>query len=146
MKNDQSGFSLVELLIAIAILAAIVSVAPIVTRSSGSAAADRAAAYRLVTELKVARSSALRRNQPEAVDFDATSRRFAVVGGREAVVLPNDVSVTVVSARAADAESGMRIVFFPDGSSSGGTILLTSPRGQNVIGIDWLSGRVGLRN
>ncbi|MFC6669230.1 GspH/FimT family pseudopilin [Marinobacterium aestuariivivens] len=41
-----------------------------------------------------------------------------------------------------DPESGPSIRFYPDGSSSGGTVVLTGSGGRYEIGVDWLTGRV----
>lgn len=85
----------------------------------------------LVDGLRLARSRALVQDRDVAVV--TAPRGFAVDGG-PAWSLPPEQALTAG-----------RVVFLPDGGSTGGTILLTAGSRRVVVGVDWLTGRVASR-
>ena len=74
------------------------------------------------------------------------ARRVRLASGRELEVrLPAGLELSVTSALEdrPDAHTG-RIRFFPDGSSTGGHIVLRSGRRQWRINVSWLTGQVAV--
>lgn len=78
--------------------------------------------------------------QSVVVDLDA--KAVFVRGGRHKIPIPGDYSVSVISGRETVIDTtAPEIHFLPDGTSSGGEILISSPAGGRArVDINWLSG------
>jgi general secretion pathway protein H len=140
-RSDAAGFTLIELLVALAVLALALGLAGSYMRAPtstqlGFTASDIAGALRL------ARAKAVAHNRPVAVAFDLASSRWRN-GDGEWQRLPGGIGAALLAGRSAGA-SGNNIVFYPDGSSSGGRITLAQRDRQLAVGVDWLSGRVSI--
>jgi general secretion pathway protein H len=134
-----SGFSLIEMLAVLAIVALATALAmPLAMRPSDALRLD-AAAQDLVAALRLTRAAAIARNGDAALTIDVERRTFAspAVPAR---ALPADLSVKLKIAEPERARSQGGFRFFPDGSSTGGDMLLAL-RGKEVkICVDWLTG------
>jgi general secretion pathway protein H len=105
-------------------------------------------AHDLANNLRMARATAISRSRATGLAFDVNERRYMTEVDNRAVQLPRDLTLTVTSARQfMRGSSETRLVFFPDGSSSGGNIVVERQRQTIEIGVDWLTGqaRVGGR-
>jgi general secretion pathway protein H len=81
-------------------------------------------------------------SRPQAFTVDLRGHTFAAPG-RAPRRLPADAAVRVTSAAENITQAGTaRIRFFPDGSSSGGRIVLGGGRHSAVVAVDWLTGAV----
>jgi general secretion pathway protein H len=134
-----SGFSLVEMLAALAIVALATALAmPLAMRPSDALRLD-AAAQDLVAALRLTRAAAIARNADAALTINVERRTFASPAV-PASALPADLSVKLKIAEPERARSQGGFRFFPDGSSTGGDMLLAL-RGKEVkICVDWLTG------
>lgn len=136
------GFTLLELLVVLAIMGMAVGLV-MGTRSPGPTSADaRMAAEALAAGLREARSQAIMQGRPVVLQIDIAARRFGI-GRSPDRDLPRGLNLTVLTGRA-DVTAAQRggIRFFPDGSSTGGRVTVESGARQIVVGVDWLSGRV----
>ena len=134
-----SGFSLIEVLVALAIVAlATALVMPLALRPSDALRLD-AAAQDLVSALRLTRAAAIAHNADAALTVDVERRTFAspAVPARS---LPPDVAVKLKIAEPESARSRGGFRFFPDGSSTGGDIVLALHGREAKICVDWLSG------
>ena len=142
--SASSGFTLLELLVVLAIMAfALVLVIGYRPPWSGRFELDTLAAE-LASQLRTVRSEAIVEDRPAAVLFDLAHRRYRA-GGATAKQLPAGVSVELltVAGERRDATSG-DILFNPDGSSTGGRIVLARGEARVAVGINWLTGRVSI--
>jgi general secretion pathway protein H len=134
-----SGFSLVEMLTALAIVAlATALVMPLALRPSDALRLD-AAAQDVVAALRLTRAAAIAHNTDAALTVDAERRTFqspAVPSGS----LPTDIAVTLKIAEPERARSRGGFRFFADGSSTGGDMVLALRGREAKICVDWLSG------
>jgi general secretion pathway protein H len=134
-----SGFSLIEMLAALAIVALATALAmPLAMRPSDALRLD-AATQDLVAALRLTRAAAIARAADAALTIDVERRTFAspAVPAR---ALPADLTVKLKIAEPERARSQGGFRFFPDGSSTGGDMLLAL-RGKEVkICVDWLTG------
>ena len=137
--NAQRGFTLLELMVALTILALAMSVISIGVSRRNPAFETRKAAAEIEELLRDARAQAREQNVAVAVSFDAEERQFQIIPS-QIVTLPEFVEADLVSSLAA---GGSGIVFLPDGSSTGGTITLRSAVRQEKIAVDWLTSRIG---
>jgi general secretion pathway protein H len=137
--NSTSGFSLVEMLVALAIVAlATAVVMPLALRPSDALRLD-AAAQDLVAALRVTRAAAIAHNADAALTIDVERRTFTspAVPAR---ALPADLAVKLKIAEPERARSQGGFRFFPDGSSTGGDMVLALHGKELKICVDWLSG------
>ena len=134
-----SGFSLIEMLVALAIVVLATALAmPLAMRPSDALRLD-AAAQDLVAALRLTRAAAIARNADAALTIDVERRTFAspAVPAR---ALPADLSVKLKIAEPERARSQGGFRFFPDGSSTGGDMLLALRGKEAKICVDWLTG------
>lgn len=127
----QAGFSLIEVLAALAILALVAVVAPPYVKNAMARAEAEGAVDRIVAALAEAHDLAVTRNRAVRVVIDESA--VSVEGGRWRK-LPGGIALTVSSERA--------VMFRPDGSSSGGQVVVSSPGRALLLTIDPLTGRV----
>lgn len=139
----QLGFTLLELMVVIGILAlAVAIVAPSLNRARLGLMV-RSAAYELASGLRAARAAAQSGNRERIVTIDLAPRRYwaeGVVGQR---TFPASVAVELAvpeSERLGPAAGQVR--FFPDGSASGAKVVLNDGRQAASVLVDWLSGDV----
>ena len=114
----ERGFTLIEMLVVLTVLG--LAAAVMATQSGG---ADRFARERSALAFRAA--------------IDA-ARRDARSSGRPAIVRPAGIDDRARIAGAVFAHSGM-LAFYPDGSSSGGMIMLGD---RPLLTIEWLTGEV----
>ncbi len=138
------GFTLLELLVVLAIVAAVAGFA-LPSFSPGAGVQLKAATRAVMVGLRQARSQAMTANDSRSLVFNLEQRHFKVGEGSRLQHLPKDVGVSVFTAqeeRVSKRVAGIR--FFPDGSSTGGRVTLESGNQEIFIDVDWLTGRVRL--
>ena len=134
-----SGFSLIEMLVALAVVAlAAALVMPLALRPSDALRLD-AAAQDLVAALRLTRAAAIAHNTEAALIIDVERRSFEspAVPARS---LPADLAVKLKIAEPERAHSQGSFRFFPDGSTTGGDMVLALRGKEAKICVDWLSG------
>lgn len=141
--DTRDGFTLFELLVALGLLALLTTVAvPMLTGRSGGAALT-ASAQAIADGLNRARGRALASNRPTTFEIDLAQRWFRGTEDARPGHIPTafDVSVTTALSQTGPHER-VRFRFFPDGTASGGRIVLTGATDRRELAIDWLTGRV----
>jgi general secretion pathway protein H len=139
------GFTLLELVIVLTLLSLLLILLPPVIK--GGDAGLRAAAHDVAAGLRRAQSEAVARNRAVAFVLDVNAHRFRVGAGGEVRALPDDVALRLYTAGSEliDAATGA-IRFYPDGSSTGGEITLSSETRDYHVAVDWLTCRVSVRH
>lgn len=139
------GFTLIELLVVIVILAG--ASALLVVRFDGALAGMelRAAARDVASALRYARGRAIATQSETAVLIDVDERRYRLMGTQDVRErhFSRQITVDIVTDRGSfvsDSEAAIR--FFPDGSSTGGRVSLSTERADFSIDVHWLTGRV----
>lgn len=128
------GFSLLELLVVLAISAALVAMASAQFSRLSSLVQLKAAAREVAATLRQARSRAIAEQRETTLVLDARARRFPEVA----------LELVVGQAQALGEHAGA-IRFFPDGSSTGARVRLLAKGRMQVVDVDWLTGRVVIR-
>jgi general secretion pathway protein H len=144
-QRDEGGFTLVELLVAIGLFAFVTALAVPSIRGSAGGLTVRVAAHKLAAEMRAARAAAQRTNLERQVEIDVARYQYRADGGTGTHRLPSTLSVTVVVPDGERQGSAGRFRFFPDGSSTGGRIMLSDARRKAELAVDWLSGDVRVR-
>ncbi len=142
--SHDRGFTLVELLVVLAVLGmALALVAPRFAAGS-PALAVRSAGQTLVAGLQLARNQAITENRAVVLRLERTTRAFEVDSRRR--VLPDGIRLSRPDLPDDDPpEAAIEVQFFPDGSSSGAQIGVARGAHQLLIDIDWLTGIIEAR-
>jgi general secretion pathway protein H len=137
----NSGFTLVEMLVCIAILALLM--AAFAPALSGSRARTEltGSAHALALALRATRDLAIAQRRPEAFALD-TAKRVYQSGNGVPQKLGRDLDVQLVAADAGQAGGAIR--FFADGGSSGGVLRLSLEKRRLDVVVDWLTGRISV--
>jgi len=138
------GFTLLEML-AVILLIGIAAAAAAVSVTQGLASArTRAASVELAAALRATRAQAIVKGKEQIFELDTKSASYQAAGGRE-TALPQGMRLSITSAREdqKDNHTG-RIRFFPDGSSTGGHIVLQRGERRWQVNVAWLTGAVSV--
>lgn len=138
LHRREAGFSLLELLVALTILALAMSVVSIsASRRSPSFEMQRLTAE-AVSLFREARLAAQTSGQPAKVSLLVETRELRAAAG-QSLAIPEGVTAGLVSAASAGPAT---IVFFPDGSSSGGELTFEGGDRSSSVTVDWLTSRI----
>jgi general secretion pathway protein H len=146
-KIDQQGFSLLEMVCVIAIIALVAAVLlPMVPRQT-SRARLQAYAMQAATLLKSDRSAAIRRGVDVATLVDPHAHAIRAGASREILQLPDDVRFDALLPQSCRQRAALSVIsFFPDGMSCGGTIALSRLGTAYEIRVNWLTGRIEMNS
>ena len=132
--GNNRGFTLIEILVVLAIIALAAGLALPMLGKRGPATGLEAATGEIQAALRSARSSAIAEGRPIAFRGDAGGYWLDRFHYR----LPAAELVRVRTT------GGSRVSFFPSGGSSGGHILVESAVGKRELAVDAVTGRASL--
>lgn len=142
--SRTAGFTLVELLVVLAIAALMMTALPSLFSAAFPGVEMKSAARRTAATLRLARESAIRQGIETELLVDVETRQLALQGYRT-LNLPQRLKVELETASREMLDDRQGVIrFFPDGSSTGGRILLTYRDHGYQIGVTWLTGRIEL--
>lgn len=144
-----SGFTLLELLVVLAIAGLLTSLVPSFIAAVVPGAKLQADARELAVFLRTARNDAVNSGQAVDVVFEPALGSYAR-HGEPAQQVPEDVVLAIklnqeqFFARGPDVTRQERVAvrFYPDGTSAGSEVLLRRGNSAYVVEVDWLLGRV----
>jgi general secretion pathway protein H len=133
-----------ELVVVMALLALALTIAVPSLRAPAGAVRLEPLAALVSADLRRAHAAAMTRGSPVAFAVDPARHGYRLEGLDRAVALPAAAGLTVAGdSRSLKAAAAGRIVFFPDGTSTGGRVTLSDGGGRAVaIGVKWLTGAV----
>jgi|SRR5580658_6284177 general secretion pathway protein H len=134
-RGCEAGFTLVELLIVLAIIGMTLAIAVPLFAGHMTGPVLNAATEEIRVALRGARSTAMIEDRPVVFRADAGSGYWL---DRNHFALP--LMSGAQPLRVATQGAG-EISFYPSGGSSGGRIVVTSGNGQREIAVDALTGR-----
>lgn len=143
MLRQQRGFSLIELMLVLVIAALMMGVA---ASALTEGPVLRKSAREVATSMRQARSVAILQRKEMVWTMDISSRQFGLASNKwEQRSLHTSIAAKINTAKTevVSATQG-NIRFYPDGSSTGGSVELTA-RGQTFkVNVEWISGRISL--
>ncbi len=137
-----SGFSLVELLVVLTIISILVSSISFVVINKQDNL--NSTVTHIIQQLRLIQQQAIRDDQPYQVEINLGDNQISFVD--DFVELSEEVALTVRTAEnQVINDQVVGVTFYPDGSSSGGTITLESGNDLFEISIVWISGKIELQ-
>ncbi|MGD2020598.1 MAG: GspH/FimT family pseudopilin [Thiohalocapsa sp.] len=137
------GFTLVELLVVLAIGSLLLAVTPPLVTAVMPGVELKAAARRTAGALRLAREMAVARGRDAAWVLDVEQHRYGIEGDARSGNLPDGLSLELVAAEEEmRSEAVGAIRFYPDGSSTGGRVILKRGEMGYQVGVNWLTGRI----
>lgn len=148
-KNIPSccaGFTLVEILVVLSILAIITSITLVYIPGGREKISLKVAASELMTGLNHTRNQAVLTHKDALLHIDLSQGTFWTEGQTKTIkTLPQQVVIELSTAAQETTNNNIaNIRFFPDGSSTGGYIKLIGEKENYNIIIHWLTGKVEL--
>ena len=138
------GFTLVEVMVVMVIIALIMGMVATALSRSVSSAEARAATRKLVASLRYTRARAIIDKGEQVFQVNIDDRSYKAPG-RKKITLPEGVDITVTTARSEiTSEDVAGIRFFPDGGSTGGHIELTVNEREYRVNVAWLTGETSM--
>jgi general secretion pathway protein H len=131
--------------VVLGILALVLAAALPLLPGAADRATLRAAASEIAAGLREARGLALARGRSANLTLDTARRIYRVGEGATWHALPTTVAAGLFTAtREQLTDVAGNIRFFPDGSSTGGGVMLAQGKAAYEVRVDWLTGRVSL--
>jgi general secretion pathway protein H len=138
LLRDERGYSLLELLIVLAVLGLAAAVTMPQIMGPHGAINQRGFERVLIDEMRQARGEAIRSNRVQWVRIGSDGQSIEVSVGRR-IRLPSGLGLRPVS-RVPGAPMAVR--FYPNGGSSGASWRLDGGGRSTVVHVDWLTGRI----
>ena len=147
MKKRPGGFTLiVSMLVLVIGVAAYLLILAVPMR--GASSADlKAAARSLAAGLRQAQTIAMSTKRDTALTLDLDTREFTVSGDETIRQVARELELKLYTAQSevtSDKRGAIR--FYPDGSSTGGRITVASGERKYLVDVDWLTGRVEIKD
>ncbi len=143
MIARQTGFTLLELLVVLALLAMTYALIPPMFGVGGSTAELKAGARQVAAGLRKARSQAIVSRGEATLTLDVEARSFLLSGDSKSRKLPQQAEIGVYTAQGEVTDASTAAIrFYPDGSSTGGRVSLAMGERKYLIDVDWLTGQV----
>ena len=148
------GFTLLELLVVLAIAGLLVTVVPAAISAAVPGTKLKVATRDLALTLRQARSLAIVLGKETDVVI-ATEPAQYVIAGSTPTTLPRNMQLDVRGAAVANstqfaafagtsARDKFTVRFYPDGSASGAAIKVSQGRGAYLVDVNWLMGSVNV--
>jgi general secretion pathway protein H len=144
-RRGDNGFTLIEALVALVLLATAATVAMPRLQSSWTVQAEKAEVTELANFVAEARMHAIATQQETVVVFDAGGNRYWSTHAPEPVAMDANVRMTLTVASSEHLDDKLGAVrFFADGSATGARVRVDTGRLVAQIAVHWLTGRVAV--
>lgn len=139
-----SGFSLLEVLLVVAILAIASLLAAAAMTGGFDGIQLRSSAKEIAAQLRYTRVQAIATGQAQRFTLDPKAHTWTGPNDRDGDI-PEKLAIVFTGAREVQPHEGEgAIVFFPDGASTGGRVQLGIKRAAWNVDVAWLTGEVRL--
>lgn len=141
-SEPKAGFTLIEMLAVMSIIALMAGLAVTMGQGSGRTGL-KAVVMRTAALIRHERRAALLTAHERHVVLDGARRSFVGDDG-DAVAIPKDIMVDVLGADASWAGRQAVVLFHPDGGSSGSALHFSREGAAYEIRVNWYTGRVAV--
>ncbi len=147
MLAEEDGFSLVEMIVVVAILSMTAMIAFFGLQATQRPKSPAALASDVAQLIQFVRLDAINSRQQRPLVIDMVARTISNERGDRLLSVPAHMEMTVVTGRElVRAERRATIIFLPDGSSSGGEVSFKSEQSSALLSIPWLTGIPFMKN
>ena len=144
LPGQQLGFSLLEVILVMVMVGLLFTIAAVSVGRSVSGAEVRNAHRAVTAGLRHTRGQAIIQREQQVFMVDADANTWTAAGDA-ATKLPEGMGITLNTARSElTGENAGGIRFYPDGASTGGSVVLTAGEREWHITVGWLTGEIGL--
>ncbi|HLS83156.1 MAG TPA: GspH/FimT family protein [Arenimonas sp.] len=143
--RQARGYSLLELLLVVALIAALAALSAMVVGQALPGRELRGSARDLAADLRFTRARAIASGREQVFVMDLDRRRWQGADGREGDWPASLRMVATVAREEQPAQGHAAVRFFPDGSASGGRFVLAYQQARWRVDVAWLTGEVSLR-
>lgn len=143
-RSTSGGFSLLEMMLVIAIIA----LASLLAASALTGGIDgmrlRAAGKQVAAQLRYTRAQAIATGEAQKFTIDPHAHTWTSPKQHHGDIA-KQLSITFIGAREVQPSQGEgAVMFFPDGASTGGRVRLQAGKATWDIDVAWLTGQVKL--
>ncbi|MFD2346387.1 prepilin-type N-terminal cleavage/methylation domain-containing protein [Sinorhizobium terangae] len=144
LRRATAGFTLVEMLVVLAVVAAATGISFLGVRVIRAVNSPEAVAHKIGDSLAALRYRALNTGRAQSARFDVQQKKVIVAADGSEINVPAEYSIVVTAGREADEDDREpEITFLPDGSSSGVEISISDVlRNDAKLRVNWLTGLV----
>ena len=146
MRQNQNGITLIELLAVMVILVLAASAITLATRPGQGTTGLKAMAQQAAAVFRTARARAINKRAERVVVIDTRARQIRYDHGPKPLEISSTINLLITAAdneRRAGEAAGIR--FFPNGSSTGGTLRLERDQQAYEVRVNWLTGHVSVK-
>lgn len=144
MHSRGRGFSLIEMLLVVALIAAIGVMTATALTGGMEGVRLRAAAKEVAAQLRFTRAQAIATGEPQRFTIDPAAHAWTAPKDRSGEI-PEQLGIVFTGARETQPARGVgAIVFFSDGASTGGRVQLTARNAAWNVDVKWLTGEVSV--
>lgn len=141
-RRAFSGFTLLELIVAFAVIALLLGLAPVAFGKLMETSQYRSTVRHMLAGMTAARQMSIQTGQSTVFSVDTEKRVFGPQGKMDHT-LPDSVDVRLVVAGIESRQGGGSIRFYPGGGATGGSVDVLKRTGDGVrLRVDWLLGTV----
>jgi general secretion pathway protein H len=135
------GFTLLEMIIVLVVLGLVAGI--VVSRGPmrSPTVEVRSVATSLLQAMRAARAQAIATDQETPFSLDVLHHAYVIGTG-----VPHPMPASVTVQMTIGGKPARAIGFLPDGSSTGGDVLLADASKHMAVTVDWLSGRMRVRD
>jgi len=138
----QRGFTLVELLVVLAIATLLVGLVPVAYNKARDSAQYRTTLRTMMADMRQARQQAIAHHLPTTYQLNLPNRQSGILG-RPMQSWPDTLQIRATVGQNQVQQGNASIVFLPGGGATGGSIDIIRRNGSGTrLRVDWFSGQV----
>ncbi|MGR9106179.1 MAG: GspH/FimT family protein [Gammaproteobacteria bacterium] len=142
-ENRAAGFTLLELLLVLTI--AVIAMVVVVPNFAKGIDAVRlqSTSREIASALRYLRGHAVSQHVQAEFNVDVDANVYRITGRQKNYTVPRSIKMRLITAdtEITGANSGT-IRFFPDGSSTGGRVILRTGNRKRLLDVNWLTGQI----
>lgn len=140
--RSAAGFSLLELMLVVLLIALMFTMVPRMMGSGVSGAELKSSVRALNSAMKLARDAAINTRREAYVTINVETREFTTTFESRTHKLNEQLTLRLFTSQADQLDQATASFrFYPDGSSNGGRVTIAANEREFAIDIDWLTGR-----